>query len=267
MTLLTKGLFGALLFATSVAAETITLTLPSYSDESHIYYHELLYQALTDAGHEVQITTTSVHIPQKRAIHKVKTGEFSLIWLVESKQRNEDKDYIPVSVGLTDSLIGQRVLFVPKGDEDVFRFVDSLEDFRTLGKVGGFGQSWFDTKVWALNGLPYLEIDGEWRRLYKMLARRNRGLDYFSRGLTEIANESIQHPYLSIDPYLLLSYERDFVFYISSKHADIVPVLKEALIAAEKNGLIKAMAREYWSADFEFLNVERRKVIKLKTPN
>ncbi|WP_035479590.1 hypothetical protein [Aliagarivorans marinus] len=260
--------FGLLLFLLtfSVQAKQVTLVLPSYSDESHLYYHELLEQALLAAGHDVAITTPSLHLPQKRAEAMLYNNQLSLVWLLHSEERDNSEQLVSVPVDLTNGLIGHRVLLIPPADNDSYRFVQTLDDFRQLDKTGGFGKNWFDVAVWQANDLNALEVDGEWRRLYKMVANRKRGIDYFSRGFTEVINESLQHPYLSIEPYLVLVYQRDFHFYLPAEQIELAQLLTEALEQARDSGLMDKLIEEYWFDDFKLLNFKRRVRIELATP-
>ncbi|MGY5451260.1 hypothetical protein ACVFI8_10015 [Agarivorans sp. MS3-6] len=253
------------LVSQSLYAATVELHLPVYSDDSHIYYHELLEQALLDAGHQPQIILSS-NLPQKRAESMLRNGQLSLVWLLATEERNQDPAFTPIKIGLTNGLIGHRLLLVPKSDVDSYRFVSNLDDFKALDKTGGFGKNWFDVAVWQHNQLATVEVDGEWRRLYKMVANKKRGIDYFSRGFTEIINESLQHPYLAIEPYLLLNYQRDFQFYVSSKDPTLAPILEQALEKAVDSGLMDKMIEEFWREDFDLLNYRKRVVIPLATP-
>lgn len=254
------------LLCTQVLAANVDLNLPAYLDDSHIYYHELLERALVDAGHQPNIDIPSFNLPQKRAESMLRNGQLSLVWLLASEERNNDPSLIPINMGLTNGLIGHRILFVPPSDIDAYRFVTSLRDFKDLNKTGGFGKNWFDVIVWQHNDLKAIEVDGDWRRLYKMVANQKRGVDYFSRGFTEIINESLLHPYLVIEPYLVLKYQRDFQFYISSSQPELAQVIEDALKKAENSGLLDKLIEEYWREDFDLLKYRKRITIQLDTP-
>jgi hypothetical protein len=254
------------LLSTQIMAANVELRLPAYSDDSHIYYHELLEQALLEAGHQPVIDIPSANLPQKRAESMLRNGQLSLVWLLASAERDKDPNFTPVRVGLTNGLIGHRLLLVPRSEVDAYRFVNTLEDFQNLDKTGGFGKNWFDVDVWQANQLKTVEVDGEWRRLYKMVANHKRGVDYFSRGFTEIINDSLHHPYLAIEPYLILQYERDFQFYVSNSQPELAAIIEDALKKAEDSGLLDKLIEEYWREDFDLLNYRRRVKIELKTP-
>lgn len=243
-------------------AAKLEFIIPDVGIESHQYFHELLAKSLEAKGEEFAITTKEM--PQKRAVRMLEQGGITLFWLIQSDQR--DQDYLPVKVGLTNSLIGHRILFIPKGTQAQYDGVNSLEDFRKLGKVGGFGKNWFDVRVWVHNNLPVYEKDGDWNALYKMVASQKRGVDYFSRGFNEILAESEQHPDLEIENRLMLVYNRDFLFYLSKKHGQLSEVLQKALESAKQEGLMDQLIRKYWAQDFEKLKFDQRVKIPLETP-
>lgn len=243
--------------------DTITLIFPTFEDNNQDYYIELTQKALEATGHHVNIETTGI-IPQTRAIQMLEDNEVSILWLIQSAER--DEQYTPVKVGLTNGLIGHRIFLIPSGEEDAYMNVTNLDDFRSLGKVGAFGKEWFDAKVWAYNDLSYVGIEGEWRVIYDMLAAGNRSIDYFSRGFTEIAVDAAAHPELAIESQLIFIYDRDFRFYLSASAAPYKDVLEEALTQAAASGLTDELIRQYWATDLETLNFDNRVKIVLDTP-
>lgn len=254
-----------LVTAFPVYSETITLKVATFSDGSHKYYYELLQQSLEAIGHQVILETPSwEHLPQKRVVRMLDKGELSLFYLIQSEAR--DKKYTPVEVGITNGLIGHRILFIPKGQQTLYDNVNTLEDFRQLGKVGGLGVNWFDVKVWQANNLKYYKQDGEWRVLYKKVAEGKYGVDYFSRGFNEIVAESKLYPELDIEQRLVLIYDRDFRFYLSRPAAHYKNVLEEALHHARESGLMDKLVYKYWAEAFEALHLDQRVKIYLETP-
>ena len=241
----------------------IELTFPTYPDGSEAYYYHLLEQALADAGYNAVIERTSP-LPQQRAITMLENGQLSIIHLLQNEER--DAAYIPIQVNITNGLIGHRILLIPPESQADYAKVQNIEDFRNLEKVGAFGKGWFDVQIWAANHLVYEEIDGEWRKIYEMLAREDRGIDYFSRGFTEIVAEAEAHPDLAIESDLVFIYDRDFLFYLTPSNAEYAPMIEDALQQAEASGLIDELIYQYWQDDFAKLDLENRTKIFLDTP-
>ncbi|WP_100752272.1 hypothetical protein [Vibrio salilacus] len=248
----------------SFAKDSLTLTLASQLDNGHAFYHELLYQALTREGYLVKIIVPSEHIPQKRVVKMVKRDQLSLTWLIATPER--DAEYPSINVALTNGLIGKRVLLIPPGLQSQFDQIDSLQTLRDSKLVAGLGINWFDVDVWNFNSLPVYQQDGEWRSLYWHLTEKGP-VNYFPRGLNEIGLEAAQNPHLSIEKHLLLVYQRDFKFYLSPQMAKYKPVLEQALLRAQQDGLIDELVDKYWGESFKTLQPEQRIVINLAQPS
>lgn len=246
-----------------LAGEALELVLPASKDDSHEYYHEVLVRSLAAQGIEVTVITPYSHVPQKRSVRLLESEMLSMFWMIETPER--DKQFTKVNVGLTNGLIGKRILLVPKQDRRRYSNVKNLADFKALGTIGGFGANWFDIQVWQANDLPYVVRDGEWRALYGMLSTSG-GINYFSRGINEIIAEQRQYPYLAIEPHLLFIYQRDFVFYLNKQTAHLKPILETALQEAKASGLLDQIIDEYWGEHFRQLNLEQRLKLPLITP-
>ncbi|MFT3733752.1 MAG: hypothetical protein QM776_01730 [Rhodocyclaceae bacterium] len=244
-------------------AADILLRLPSGASGNHVYFHRLLTESLRAAGHSVTLEDGG-SMPQPRAFAQLESGFITADWMLQTPER--DTQFVRIDHPLTQGLIGQRVLFVPKGSENMFANVKDLAQLRATGKVAGLGKGWFDTKVWAANDLPYAEQGGEWRQLFPMLAAGGRGIDYFPRGANEIIAEAALYPDLSIEPNLLLVYQRDFYFYLGRGNAGLKPLIEAALRQAEKSGLQKALFDEHVGRPLAKLNLDKRVRIKLVTP-
>ncbi len=254
------------LLVTASHAGVVELTIPSFADGKHKYYHELLKESLKANGQMpiIVIPPQGKNIIQKRAVKMLTHDMLSTLWLVQSKAR--DEKYTPVEIGITNNLIGHRIMFIPKGTQVLFDKINSLEDFRLSGLVGGFGKNWFDVKVWNANNLKSYEMDGDWRRLYRMVAHRNRGIDYFSRGFNEIMVEAETQPNLEVEQRLMLIYDRDFRFYLSPSASKYKAIIEESLDKAKKSGLMNKLIRKHWTKSFSQLNFDKRVKIRLKTP-
>ena len=266
--LISTGLvLGLWLFGLNVYANEIRLHIPIIEDspQLHLYFHELLTTALEEDGH-IPVLIVSKQ-PQLRIKDEFEDGRISIYWMVASDERNQK--YLPIEVGLTDGLIGKRILFIKKGDQQFYNGVNSLEEFRGLELVGGMGKKWFDVQVWKANNLKYKEHPGNWKAIFKMVAA-GRDYNYFSRGLNEILEEAKQYPELAIEERLVFIYDRDFRFYLSKKGenagAKYKDVIEHALKKAQASKLIQRLVRKYWANDLKALNYDARIKVYLKTP-
>lgn len=251
----------------NLSADVIKLNLPVISDSPGVdhYFHELLEQSVTDIGHTPKFFKKV--LPQSRVKAYLESGKICVYWMVRSKER--DERYTPIWVGLTNGLVGKRVLFIKRGYQSIYDRVNTLDEFRSLGLIGGMGQDWYDVAVWKMNNLKYKEKSGNWQSIFPRVAA-GRDYNYFSRGINEIIFESQQYPDLAIEKRLLLEYNRDFKLYVSkSEKANgqkYYAVLEKAIRNAKESGLITRMVNKYWEDDLKKLNYENRITLKLKSP-
>ena len=113
-----------LMIASQSYSESISLKLPKYEDASHLYYYDLVQQSLEQIGITATIISTTYNIPQKRAVVMLNKNKIDGLWLIQSKQR--DNQYSSAEVGLTNGLIGNKGVFYPqRGSKKVFTGIKS----------------------------------------------------------------------------------------------------------------------------------------------
>jgi hypothetical protein len=254
-------LFAAL--AGSPVASAETLKMPSFSDNSHAFYHALLSEALAAGNKPVEIEKRAdLALPRLRAM--LENGDLDVGWFFPSTER--DQKYVRVDVPLTNGLIAQRVFLIRAADQAKFAAVTSVADLKATSFVAGFGQGWFDVAVWRANRLAVYEYGGDWRALYKMVAADVRNVDYLSRGVTEILPEAAANPDLVIEKNLLFSYERDYRFYLAPKNKDYAEPLGSGLKLLLQNGRHAALMKAHFDETLQVLGVAGRRKITLATP-
>jgi hypothetical protein len=249
---------------TWAANEKIVLTSGTLPAGGHVYYHELLRKALKLNGYDLDLKVDE--LPQKRAEGLLDKNALSIYWFLPTKER-DNRGWVKIGIGLTNGLIAQRVLFIPKGKQTLYNKVRTLGDFRKLGMCGAFGVNWFDVKVWKHNALKYETVDGDWHVIYGMLAAGNRKIDYFSRGANEIIEEAKLHPELEIEKNLIFVYDHDFFFYMDKTDgARYKDIIEKALIKAKSTGLMDTLLRKYFLESLDQIGYKNRLRIKLQKP-
>tara|TARA_R110002051_G_scaffold90269_1_gene158921 strand:- start:35586 stop:36368 length:783 start_codon:yes stop_codon:yes gene_type:complete len=244
-------------------AEEIVLKLGG-TPPAFAYISTLLTRALELREYVVHVRNRG-DIPTTRLEVMLERGEISAFILGPTPRR--DQLFLPVHVGMTDGLVNRRILFIPQGSQAVYDQVKTLDDFKRLGKVAGLGGAWSDRDIWAANDLPVIAIGGDWKRLYQMVAARNRGMDYLPRGAHEIALEWPAHPQLQVERNLVLVYDQDHILYVSPADPDLHALLQEVLVEARDSGLIAELAADFFAAAFEPpVNMNQRRVIPLPLP-
>jgi hypothetical protein len=251
------------LLASAAQAERIRLKLALLPDLKHRYYHELLNIALKVAGHNPFIERVG-GLTQEQIAQYLTKDRLTLHWFLQTKER--DTKYVPVRVGITNGLIGQRILFIPKGQQPIYDNVNTLDDFKKLEKSAALGRMWFDVDVWKHNNLKYVTQAGDWRDIYRKLADQVTGFDYFPRGCNEVIDEALLHPEIDIERRMMLIYDRDFYFYLSEANAKYQPILESALSSVKKSGIMDDLIRKQWAGALNIMGYDNRVRIQLATP-
>ncbi|WP_277374766.1 hypothetical protein [Pseudomonas sp. AA-38] len=245
------------------AAAGVQLTLGG-TPESLAYTRLVLEQTLASGGHAVEVRELT-DLPMTRLELMLQRGDISALILGPTAERN--RRFLPVWVDITDNLVNQRILFIPKGSQALYDPVHSLEDFRRLQRVAGMGTAWADRAIWESNGLPVVSIDGDWKRLYRMVASPARRIDYLPRGAHEMALEWKQHADLEVERNLVFTYAQDHILYVSPARPELHRLLQALLPQAQRTGLISRLAREYYHQAFEPpVSLQQRRVIRLGMP-
>jgi hypothetical protein len=206
-------------------------------------------------------------VPARRMWWMLGQGQINLFYGMQSKEKDNDQQLVPVRNALTNGLIGQRVLLIRRADRQTFQQVRSLADLQHTGLIAGFGAGWGDAKVWKNCGLPLYEHTAPWSTIYAMVAAGNRHVDYLPRGVTEALAEARDHPALVVEQHLLFAYPADFGFYLSPSAARYRPIIERALNAAETSGLKARLIDEAFGADIRALNLNRRLVLSMPRDN
>ncbi|WLD58774.1 hypothetical protein NFC81_03010 [Salinispirillum sp. LH 10-3-1] len=262
-------LFWCVVLGLPVASHAETFSEPKVvelrlggTEEAFAYNSLVLTEALQAAGYQVAITYVE-NVPMSRMEVMLERGEVSAHILGETATRSAR--YLPVRVGMTDNLVGQRVLFIKSGDQPRFNDVHSLAELRERNLVAGLGEAWRDVAIWQANTLPLYTLSGDWKYLYGMVASGRRSVDYLPRGAHEMALEWKQFPGLDVEENLVFVYEKDHILYVTPTDEALHALLQDVLQEAEASGLIRRLAREFFQAAYEPpVNLDQRRVLRLK---
>lgn len=253
-------------FAQAAENAPLKLRIPVTSGGHATYFVRLLEESLQAIRQPYEIEYVK-DVPARRMWQMLGNGDINLFYGMQSRDKRSSKQLVEVRNGLTNGLIGQRVLLIRPSDTDVFVRVQSVADLKGTGLVAGFGAGWRDAKVWKAADLPLYEHTAPWTTIYGMVAAGNRHVDYLPRGVNEVLEEARQHPELVVEKRLLLVYPGDFAFYLSSSAAGYRPVIERALKEAEASGLKARLLEEAFGADLKALNLKRRLRLQLAAAN
>ncbi|MBV1909370.1 MAG: hypothetical protein KUG78_08605 [Kangiellaceae bacterium] len=229
------------------------------------YTSELLTRALRTEGYVTKITYAG-SFPTNRLEQMLQSGEINAHVLGKTTIRSSK--LLLVDVAMTSNLFGNRILFIRRGTQHEYDNVYTLEDFQKLGKTVGMGVKWSEVPIWIQNQLPVQTIDGNWRRLYSMIASGKRNVDYLTRAPQEAVEDHVSQPELIVESNLVLLYKHDHVLYVSPKNPALHKILLDALIKAKESGLIQEVAKEFYPEVYlPPISLDKRRVIHLQLPD
>ncbi len=236
-------------FALHGQEKHIEITMVDIVTGKDRYYFELIRRSLENCGYDVKLNIKT-DIPILRVDEYLATSKIDTHFFMDTTARRKRFPNI-ANVGLTNGLAGKRVLFIPKGNADIYKNVQTLDDFKKLNKTGAFGEGWADVKVWKYNNLKYYEKSGDYRLIFDMLISRRRNIDYFSRSVMEIIDEASSYPQLDIEPHLLFVYNNlDFKLFFSPQSVEKKEIVEAAILKAKESGLIDELLKEFYPKIF-----------------
>lgn len=246
------------------ADNVISLTLGG-TDIAYRYTSELLTSALNSEGYEVQISYAG-NLPTTRLEYMMANGSLSCFILGKTEIRSEK--FLKIDIGMTNNLMGQRILFIRPEMQIDFDTVYTLDDFRALEKIAGMGIAWGDVDIWEKNNLLVETVVGDWKKLFNMVSSGKRNIDYLSRGAQEIIQEYEQYRDLVVEKNLVLVYPRDHILYVSPKNPELHRILTQVMSRAEETGLIEQVSRDFFAEVYDPpVNLDERRIIHLELPD
>lgn len=227
------------------------------------YYIDLLQLALSyPCQQQYQLLPSKLDMPKKRAFDLM--NQHNGIDVMYGSATNERiAEYRAVPFPIMRGLMGLRVALVSKEGKHKLQNIHSLSTLAKL-RVGQFS-TWSDTEILQANGFN-VEAGSDLGGLYQMLARGR--IDYFPRSVLEVQFNQQEHSSLEleIDPYVLMYYPTAVYFYVAKDNVQLAAAVQCGLEHAQKDGKLTKLFDQYYSGVLQQLNLENRRVIKLKNP-
>ncbi len=227
------------------------------------YYIDLLRLALSyPCQQHYQLLPSKLELPKKRAFDLM--NKHAGIDVMYGSATNERiAEYRAVPFPIMRGLMGLRVALVSKDRKNTLQHIHSLSTLAQL-RVGQFA-TWSDTEILKANGFN-VEAGSDLGGLYHMLARGR--IDYFPRSVLEVQfnQQEFADLQLEIDPYVLIYYPTAVYFYVAKDNEPLAETLLCGLEHAQRDGKLTALFNQYYSGLLQQLNLENRRVIRLKNP-
>lgn len=171
-----------------------------------------------------------------------------------------------VNFPLYRGVLSYRVCFVSK-DREAIVAAAANEGIQALQQFTyGQGLGWVDARILEYNGFKVREIR-KYESLFDMTAMSR--VDLFCRGMNELLPEAIQFSEienLSYDKSFALYYPLSLVFVANKNDQKLVERIEKGLIKAFKDGSYQEVWDWYYKASVDFVDLNKRKIFKLKKP-
>ena len=180
-------LFTCSLFLNLSLAAELKLVIPGKLQGKEIrnpYIHELLQLIFSKLDIDLTIEYSPEGLTQGRAMKALSNGNLiNLNWSVTTKER--EQQLLPIRIPIYKGLIGWRVFYIRKEEQELFSQVDNVDDLKNLVAIQRF--DWPDYKILLANDLN-VEGNIAFNRMHDAVIS---GLaDYYPRSILEIIGES-----------------------------------------------------------------------------
>jgi hypothetical protein len=201
----------------------------------------------------------SMRMHQVRAIASLKTGEIDLMPTVYSAER--DKDLLAIKHDIHRSLMGIRLLLIPRAKLPLFANITNVEDLKKLS--AGQGLDWPDSNILKDNGFK-LVTSQTYAGLFKMLETDR--FDYFPRAITEIWDELKIHESedLVVEPNLALVYYSPAYIFVNKSNKALAKRLNEGFEIANRDGSFNKLFLEKNTVNLALSNLKGRRIFYLE---
>ncbi len=231
--------------------------------------HEVLERTRSDYGAYEEVPFTE-NVSLARANQLAIEGRLVNVTVEGVGQPLLDRWMIPVPFPIDKGLLGYRIAFIDRRNQEKFARVNSLEELRQL-RVGQ-GSDWSDVHIYEHNRIPVETAQShKWAEsgsLFSMLLAGR--FDLFPRGLNEIDREfstfGDRYPDLAIERHLLLHYPFCEAYYVSPAAPRLAARISAGLELMVADGSFDALFATYFGKRVANLNLRQRVLIELENP-
>lgn len=250
----------------SAQPAAVPLTYPQHDTARVQHWHyllALLQLAAERAGAAYEFHEATEPMTQARVVREIagRTGRMDLAWTMTSIER--EQQMIPVRVPIDRGLIGYRIAFVRREDQDRWADLRSLDDLKRY--TAGQGGDWPDTAVLRDNGLP-VQTTSRYELLFDML--RKRRVDYFPRAVFELDGE-LAGPLaqdLVIEPHVLIRYPAASYLFVRPDLPQVAADLARGLEAAVADGSFQRLFHRHFGELIRRHRLAQRVTLTLRNP-
>lgn len=260
-----------LCLCTLVAAEPMIVRYHNSGqyDKHNAFQFELIHMALditrAEFGDYQVKPYTSANTAKRQAILLAEGKLMNMHWASPGTPIAQQAEVIQIPLNILQGLLGYRICLINQESLAQFAAINNLTDLHHI-RIGQ-GQDWTDTRVYHHNQVPVVEAPGL-ENLFPILASDR--FDCLALGLNEVQFkyrlEKKRFKRLTIEPHLLLYYDFPTYLYVSRAEPLLAERMTRGLQQLEASGEFYRLFNQYFAADLAQLNLDKRKIICLKSP-
>lgn len=232
---------------------------PRFADLIEIMHMALEKTRATHGPYEVGPSSSRMTEP-RYMLELEQHGEINIAW--SSTSEDLEQRLLPLRIPLRKGLLGYRIAFIDKKNQDKIDRVKTLDDLKKLGIGQGIG--WGDVALYEANGIKVSKA--RYPLLFKMVTSDR--FDLFPRGIGEIFAEYEQfgkdNPDLAIEKNLLIYYPWPYYFFFNHKDQALKERIEQGVQIMLKDGSFDAIFWKYNQAAIEKAHLKGRRILRIK---
>jgi hypothetical protein len=232
----------------------------SDTDSRHQYPLQLLERALEKTGVKYHLAPTDKILLQSKALKQLKGNrEVSVVWSMTDEQREEE--FLPIRIPIYKGLIGMRIPLVRKADENLLKYVQSMEKLNLFRPLSG--HDWPDTKILRANGFAVV-TEENYEQLFTQLAA-GKG-DFFPRSVVEIWQELDKNEKLVSEPHIALYYPTAMYFFVNKNNQALARLIESGLEKLIASGEFEQLFLAAHQQSLANAGLNKRRIFRLDNP-
>lgn len=263
------NLFSVRVQAENQAEDTVLIRYPESESDGSIYARkaEYLISVLrlalekSESNYKLQKVVLPAYTGS-RNMRNLESKAYDVSWLHTTQYREEN--LLLIRIPLFKGLIGWRLMFIRKQDEEAFSKITKLSDLQNY--IAGQGHDWPDAEILRFNHLKYFTSVNR-NGYFKMLDHGR--IDYFPRALVELWYEldMLQDDSITADRNILVRYPSAYYFFVRKENSDLAKIIETGLLKAYADGSFDRHFYQHYGDEIERSNLNSRVIIDIENPN
>lgn len=246
-------------------AEVMEIRVWNHTEDKPGIIGRIMHRALQVTNDEFGDYTIvrSSEMGQTRALRALAHDQLDIAHFVSTKEREAQADVIHIPI--MQGLLGYRLCLITTNNQQKFSHIGSKNEWIANNIITGQHYNWPDSTILQSNKLAVVTTY-KTELLFQQLAK-NR-FDCFSRGLSEISNEQLDHQDLGIviEKNIVIYYPLPQFFFVNPAKPVLTKRLRKGLLSLQENNELDNIFNDYYDEIINRLNLKNRVFISLHNP-